>query len=113
MDPERWRLGERDESTSFQNKYNVFHPVDRSEANVDKAYLHGTLEEELYMRVPEGIDSSKYASKVLKLDHALNGFKQAGHDLLFVSPDLNEIQRIKGDLKSEYGIMDLGEARSR
>ncbi|GAA5974138.1 hypothetical protein JCM8115_000847, partial [Rhodotorula mucilaginosa] len=47
-------------------------------ANVDKAYLHGTLEEELYMRVPEGIDSSKYASKVLKLDHALNGFKQAG-----------------------------------
>ena len=34
-------------------------------------------------------------------------------DLLFVSPDLNEIQRIKGDLKSEYGIMDLGEARSR
>jgi hypothetical protein len=31
MDPERWRLGERDESTSFQNKYNVFHPVDRSE----------------------------------------------------------------------------------
>ena len=110
------------------------------------------------MRVPEGIDSSKYASKVLKLDHALNGFKQAGRvwnssdprvpertwlpahqvkrlplrlqregggglathdialyvdDLLFVSPDLNEIQRIKGDLKSEYGIMDLGEARSR
>jgi hypothetical protein len=35
MDPERWRLGERDESTSFQNKYNVFHPVDRSEVPPD------------------------------------------------------------------------------
>jgi hypothetical protein len=28
-------LGERDESTSFQNKYNVFHPVDRSEVPPD------------------------------------------------------------------------------
>ncbi|GAA5880109.1 hypothetical protein JCM3774_004151, partial [Rhodotorula dairenensis] len=32
-------------------------------------------------------------------------------DLLFVSPDLDEIQRIKDGLKCEYGIKDLGEAK--
>ncbi|GAA5884701.1 hypothetical protein JCM3774_001880 [Rhodotorula dairenensis] len=46
--------------------------------DVDKAYLHGTLKEDLYMRVPEGIDGSDYVGKVLKLDHALYGLKQAG-----------------------------------
>ena len=32
-------------------------------------------------------------------------------DLLFVSPDLNKIQRIKDGLKREYCIKDLGEAK--
>ena len=32
-------------------------------------------------------------------------------DLLFVSPDLDEIQRIKDGLKCEYGIKDLGKAK--
>ncbi|GAA5890982.1 hypothetical protein JCM16303_005276, partial [Sporobolomyces ruberrimus] len=46
------------------------------QADVDKAYLHGALDEEIYMRVPEGIDG--YDGKVLKLDRALYGLKQAG-----------------------------------
>ncbi|TKA53432.1 hypothetical protein B0A53_04422 [Rhodotorula sp. CCFEE 5036] len=100
------------------------HRLHVHQANVDKAYLHGALAEELYMRVPEGIDGSDYAGKVLKLDRALYGLKQAGprgghthyialyvDDLLFVSPDLDEIQRIKDGLKREYGIKDLGEAK--
>ena len=122
------------------------------QADVDKAYLHGSLDEELYMRVPEGIDSAEFSGKVLKLDRALYGLKQAGRvwnhrihatleglgysrtksdaciyvrreggqyhyialyvdDLLFVSPDLAEIQRVKDGLKREYGIKDLGEAK--
>ncbi|GAA5869503.1 hypothetical protein JCM3774_001470 [Rhodotorula dairenensis] len=48
------------------------------QADVDKAYLHGALEEDLYMRVLEGIDGSEYASKVLKLNRTLYGLKQAG-----------------------------------
>ncbi|GEM12654.1 gag-Pol polyprotein [Rhodotorula toruloides] len=48
------------------------------QADVDKAYLHGSLDEELYMRIPEGIDSGEYSGKVLKLDRALYGLKQAG-----------------------------------
>ncbi|GAA5864036.1 hypothetical protein JCM3774_006358 [Rhodotorula dairenensis] len=54
------------------------HRLHVHQADVDKAYLHGALEEELYMRVPEGIDGSAYAGKVLKLDRALYGLKQAG-----------------------------------
>ncbi|GAA5970924.1 hypothetical protein JCM8115_005499 [Rhodotorula mucilaginosa] len=128
------------------------HRLHVHQADIDMAYLHGALEEELYMRVPEGIDDSEYAGKVLKLDHALYGLKQAGRvwnhrihatleglgyqrtksdaciyvrsegghthyialyvdDLLFVSPDLDEIQRIKDGLKRQYGIKDLGEAK--
>ncbi|GAA5890643.1 hypothetical protein JCM16303_002444 [Sporobolomyces ruberrimus] len=46
------------------------------QADVDKAYLHGALDEEIYMRVPEGINVCD--GKVLKLDRALCGLKQAG-----------------------------------
>ncbi|GAA5891762.1 hypothetical protein JCM16303_002396, partial [Sporobolomyces ruberrimus] len=46
------------------------------QADVDKAYLHGALDEEIYMRIPEGIDG--YDGKVLKLDRALYGLKEAG-----------------------------------
>ncbi|GEM12653.1 gag-Pol polyprotein [Rhodotorula toruloides] len=93
------------------------------QADVDKAYLHGSLDEELYMRIPEGIDSGEYSGKVLKLDRALYGLKQAGRggvhhyialyvdDLLFVSPSLDEITCVKAGLKEEYGIKDLGAAK--
>ncbi|GAA5888921.1 hypothetical protein JCM3774_000555, partial [Rhodotorula dairenensis] len=122
------------------------------QADVNKAYLHGSLEEELYMRIPEGINSNEFSGKVLKLDRALYGLKQAGRvwnhrihatleglgysrtksdaciyirreggqyhyialyvdDLLFVSPNLDEIQHVKDGLKRKYGIKDLGEAK--
>ncbi|GAA5827655.1 hypothetical protein JCM3770_001053, partial [Rhodotorula araucariae] len=109
------------------------------QADVDKAYLHGELDEDLYMRIPEGIDDPTLAGKVLKLDRALYGLKQAGRvwnhrihatlarlgytrtrsdaciyvrraggvahyialyvdDLLFVSPSLDEVARIKTGL---------------
>ncbi|GAA5971756.1 hypothetical protein JCM3765_005605 [Sporobolomyces pararoseus] len=121
------------------------------QADVDKAYLYGKLEEELYMRVPEGIEGGEYAGKVLKLERSLYGLKQAGRvwnhrihgslsnlgykrttsdacvyvrneggiyhyialyvdDLLFVSPNQEEIDRVKEGLRKEYGIKDLGDA---
>ncbi|SCV72786.1 BQ2448_4323 [Microbotryum intermedium] len=102
------------------------------QADIDKAYLHGELEEELYMRVPEGIRLPD--DVCLKLQRSIYGLKQAGRvwnetihktlvklgynrlrseecvyrrtvgkddyfiavyvdDLLFVGPDLSEIDR--------------------
>ncbi|SCV73224.1 BQ2448_7149 [Microbotryum intermedium] len=45
------------------------------QADVDKAYLHGNLEEDIYMQVPDGID---LPGKVLKLNRSIYGLKQAG-----------------------------------
>ncbi|SGY12337.1 BQ5605_C072g12892 [Microbotryum silenes-dioicae] len=46
------------------------------QADVDKAYLHGVLEEEIYMRVPTGIEG--YEGKCLRLHRSIYGLKQAG-----------------------------------
>ncbi|GAA5916695.1 uncharacterized protein JCM6883_002935 [Sporobolomyces salmoneus] len=54
------------------------HNLKLQQADADKAYLYGKLEEELYMRVPDGIDRGDYAGKVLKLERSLYGLKQAG-----------------------------------
>ncbi|GAA5949431.1 hypothetical protein JCM21900_004061 [Sporobolomyces salmonicolor] len=121
------------------------------QADVDKAYLHADLNEELYMRVPDGVDGPNWNGKVLKLDRALCGLKQAGRawnakihatleclrygrtisdicvyvrceggnyhyialyidDLLFLSHSQSEIDQVKGGLREQYGIKDLGDA---
>ncbi|SGY38360.1 BQ5605_C003g02007 [Microbotryum silenes-dioicae] len=46
------------------------------QADVDKAYLHSVLEEEIYMRVPTGIEG--YEGKCLRLHRSIYGLKQAG-----------------------------------
>ncbi|SGY11774.1 BQ5605_C011g06268 [Microbotryum silenes-dioicae] len=46
------------------------------QADVDKAYLHGVLEEEIYMQVPTGIEG--YEGKCLRLHRSIYGLKQAG-----------------------------------
>lgn len=46
------------------------------QADIDKAYLHGDLEEELYMRVPTGIEG--YNNRLLRLRRSIYGLKQAG-----------------------------------
>ncbi|GAA5879072.1 hypothetical protein JCM8547_006023 [Rhodosporidiobolus lusitaniae] len=104
------------------------------QANIDKAYLHGALEEDLYMRILEDIDSPALAGKVLKLVRALYGLKQAGcvwthpihASLIALSYERNRsdvcvykrldngawhyMALLKGGLKAEYGIKDLGKA---
>ena len=46
--------------------------------NVKLAYLHGVLEEEIYMEQPEGFVAKGDEDKVCKLIHSLYGLKQAG-----------------------------------
>jgi Reverse transcriptase (RNA-dependent DNA polymerase) len=46
--------------------------------DVRMAYLYGKLDEEIYMHQPEGFITTGQENKVICLQQALNGLKQAG-----------------------------------
>ncbi|SGZ03860.1 BQ5605_C032g11026 [Microbotryum silenes-dioicae] len=120
------------------------------QADIDKAYLHGNLDHDIWMTAPRGFDLP--GDKVLRLRRSIYGLKQAGRiwnrhidaslrdlgytatgtdhcvysrlddrqhphyialyvdDLLMISPDLAEIERVISGLEQRYGVKRLGPA---
>ncbi|SGZ28076.1 BQ5605_C026g10272 [Microbotryum silenes-dioicae] len=120
------------------------------QADIDKAYLHGDLDHDIWMTAPRGFDLP--GDKVLRLRRSIYGLKQAGRiwnrhidaslrdlgytatgtdhcvysrlddrqrphyialyvdDLLMISPDLAEIERVISGLEQCYGVKRLGPA---
>ncbi|SCV67545.1 BQ2448_5156 [Microbotryum intermedium] len=120
------------------------------QADIDKAYLHGDLDYDIWMTAPHRFDLP--GDKVLRLHRSIYGLKQAGRiwnrhidaslrdlgytatgtdhcvysrlddchrphyialyvdELLIISPDLAEIERVISGLEQRYGVKRLGPA---
>ncbi|SGZ30866.1 BQ5605_C046g12249 [Microbotryum silenes-dioicae] len=105
------------------------------QADIDKAYLHGELDHDIWMTTPQGFDFP--SNKVLRLRRSIYGLKNLGYkatgtdhciysriddqqwshyialyvdDLLIVSPALDEIERVISGLEQQYGVKQLGPA---
>ncbi|GKC88031.1 retrovirus-related pol polyprotein from transposon TNT 1-94 [Tanacetum coccineum] len=90
--------------------------------DVKTTFLHGNLEEEIYMLQPEGFEQKGKENLVCRLNKSMYGLKQAPRnndsvilllyvdDMLVADPNKERISKLKAQLAKEFEMKDLGPA---
>ncbi|KAH9660160.1 hypothetical protein KPL70_024117 [Citrus sinensis] len=79
--------------------------------DVKTAFLHGELEEEIYMLQLEGFAETGKENLVCRLNKSIYGLKQVPRDdMLVAGPNKDRILELKAQLAKEFEMKDLGPA---
>ncbi|KAG8485491.1 hypothetical protein CXB51_021304 [Gossypium anomalum] len=105
----------------------AMHDLELEQLDVKTAFLHGELEEDIYMQQPEGFTVSEKEDYVCLLKKSLYGLKQSPRqknndgsfvylllyvdDMLIAAKDKGEIRKVKAQLSEEFEMKDLGPAK--
>ncbi|KAG8478601.1 hypothetical protein CXB51_028410 [Gossypium anomalum] len=106
----------------------AIHDLKLEQLDVKIAFLHGELEEDIYMQQPEGFIVSEKEDYVCLLRKSLYGLKQSPRqwynsdgsfvylllyvdDMLITAKDKGEIRKVKVQLSEEFEMKDLGLAK--
>ncbi|KAG8498724.1 hypothetical protein CXB51_005090 [Gossypium anomalum] len=78
----------------------AMHDLELEQLDVKTAFLHGELEEDIYMQQPEGFTVSEKEDYVCLLKKSL-----------YAAKDKGEIRKVKAQLSEEFEMKDLGPAK--